>query len=146
MISLTDLSSSKTSDEPKLNDDKSDRWTRARLIEELLIWFRSIDIQIDERTGHKRSKYERQAEFVMYRIAFYRPPPTFVVNVSDFDLQDNINTYEPIDTLRTELLSLDEETLEDVMTETISRLYENVNDRYYRLSIKRKDIKWVFQK
>jgi len=124
-----------------LVEDNKTSWTTAKVIDELIIWFRSVDIKIDEQTGHKRSKYERQAESTLYKMGVYQASPTFILHTSDFDstLTSNI--------LKKEFASLDTKELDNVMREGIARLFDNVNDgTYYKLNIKRRDIGWEIQK
>lgn len=122
-------------------EDSKTHWTTAKLIDELIIWFRSVDVKIDEQTGHKRSKYERQAESILYKMGVYQAGPIFILHTSDLD--------SPITkkTLIQEFSSLDGKELDDVMREGIARLFDNVNDgTYYKLNIKRRDISWEIQK
>jgi hypothetical protein len=122
-------------------EDNKTNWTTAKLIDELIIWFRSVDVKIDEQTGHKRSKYERQAESILYKMGVYDTAPTFILYTSDFVFPGTKKN------LIKEFSSLDTNELDDVMREAISRLFDNVNDGiYYKLNVKRRDISWEIQK
>ncbi len=105
-------------------EDNKTSWTTAKLIDELIIWFRSV-----------------QAESSLYKMGVYQASPTFILHTSDFDstLTSNI--------LKKEFASLDTKELDNVMREGIARLFDNVNDgTYYKLNIKRRDISWEIQK
>jgi hypothetical protein len=116
-------------------------WTTARLIDELIIWFRSVDVNIDDQTGHKRSKYERQAESILYKMGVYEAAPTFILYASDFVSPGTKKS------LIQEFSSLDDKELDNVMRETIARLFDNINDgTYYNLNVKRRYISWEIQK
>ena len=108
-------------------------WTRAKLIDELLYFFRTTDIDLDYKTGHRRSKYEKQGEFILYRINLYKPPPVFVLNYSDL---------QPGSQLEMELSGLDDEGLDDVMRESIYRLLDELNTSKYKVDVLRRNIRW----
>lgn len=107
-------------------ENRQDEWTTWRLIDELYLYLMKYDIRINEADGIKKSKYEKQTEELMYRIPVYEPIPSFIVNVNDLN-----------DKLKEELKILDTNSLADVMNEAVGRLFENVNERYFRLSVKR---------
>src|SRR5438132_313275 len=60
-------------------------------------------------------KYQQQAENLMFRIPVYKPTPTFYVELHDL-------CYK-------------------VMKEAISKIFENINERYFLLSVK-KLLRW----
>lgn len=111
------------------------RWTRAKIADELLLLFRTTDINVDPETGHKRSKYEKQAEFILYRINIYKPAPPFILYTSDLNLQ-----------LEKELSCLDDESLDDVIRETIYRLLDELNTSDFKIDVPRHNIRWEIQK
>jgi hypothetical protein len=76
-------------------------------------------------TGVLKRFYEEQARYKMYRIAVFRPPPVFVVYLKHLD-----------DRLKQELASLDRETKDFVMKEAIGRIFEQVDKRFFLLSVK----------
>jgi hypothetical protein len=76
-------------------------------------------------TGIPRRLYEEQAKYKMYRIPVFRPVPVFVVYLKHLD-----------DRLKQELSSLDRKTKDFVMKEAISRIFEQVDSRFFLLSVK----------
>ncbi len=90
-----------------------------KIIDELTNRLRSIDVQIDQKTGHKMSKYERYADWFLRRMYAYKPAPKFVFYVKDFGKNSQLTK---------ELDNLDDETLDDVFVETITRLFDFVNN------------------
>ena len=109
--------------------------TRARIVDELLYMLRTMDPEVDYETGHKRSKYEKIGEFVLHRMNLYKPSPIFTLNESDLT-----------DDLRGDLLSLDNNGLDDVMREVIYQLLDELNTSEFRIFVKRRDIRWEIQK
>jgi hypothetical protein len=75
--------------------------------------------------GVLRRLYEEQARYRMGRIPVFRPPPTFVIYLKHLD-----------DRLKQELASLDSKTKDFVMKEAIGRIFEQIDSRYYLLSVK----------
>jgi hypothetical protein len=73
----------------------------------------------------KRSIYEAQAKYKMYRIPIFRPPPAFAIQLKHLEYH-----------LKKELTSLDKETLDNVMKEAVGRICERVDKRYFLLSVK----------
>lgn len=112
----------------------SKEWTRAKTIDELFNFFRKKDRIVDPRTGHERSKYELQGEFILYRINLYKPAPSLVLYENDLD-QD----------LKAELDDLDDATLNDVMVEAIYRLLDELNTSTFRVDVLRRRIRWEVQ-
>jgi len=84
-------------------------------------------------TGHKRSKYEKQGEFILYRMNIYKPSPTFVLDTSDLVLGSQ---------LERELSSLDDAGLDDVMRESIYRLLDELNLSPFKVDVLRRNINW----
>jgi hypothetical protein len=76
-------------------------------------------------TGVLRRLYEEQARYKIYRIPVFRPPPAFVVYLKHLD-----------DRLKKELASLDKQTKDFVMKEAIGRISEQVDRRFFLLSVK----------
>jgi hypothetical protein len=76
--------------------------------------------------GIIRRLYEVQARYKGYRVPIFRPPPAFVVYLKHLD-----------DRLKLELSSLDRETKDFVMREAIGRVFEQVDKRFFLLSVKR---------
>jgi len=75
--------------------------------------------------GVPRRLYEEQARYKMYRAPIFHPPPVFVVYLKHLD-----------DRLKQELSLLDRETKDFVMKEAIGRVLEQIDSRYYLLSVK----------
>ena len=98
-------------------------WNTNRLIDELYLNLMSI------RKGLVR-KYQEQAENLIYRIPVYRPTPSFFVELHDLSYK-----------VKQELHSLDDKILDRVMKEAIASIFENINERYFLLSVK-KLLRW----
>ena len=56
----------------------------------------------------------------------YRPAPPFIINL--FDLSTRI---------KEDLADLDDETMDYVLKESICRIFEGVDQRYFKLSVRR---------
>ena len=100
-------------------------WSTGRLIDELFLELDNVR-EIDEKSGTTKRKYEEQAKWLIYRIPVYRPVPAFVINLSDLSTR-----------IKEELADLNDTTLDYVLKETIGRIFEGVDQRYFRLSAKR---------
>ena len=111
-------------------------WTRAKIVDESLLMFRTTDANIDPETGHMRSKYEKQAEVILYRINIYSPAPAFILYASDLVQGSQ---------LERELSSLDEEELDDVLREAIYRLLDELNVSDFKIDVLRRNIRWEIQ-
>jgi hypothetical protein len=85
-------------------------------------------------SGVLRRLYEEQARYKMFRIPVLRPPSIFVVYLKHLD-----------DRLKNELASLDRESKDYVMKEAIGRLFENIDKRFFLLSVKPL-LKWRLEK
>jgi hypothetical protein len=109
-------------------------WTTARVIDELSYVFRTKDLDTDPETGHERSRYEKQGEYILYRMNIYKPAPSFVLYTSDLDVQ-----------LERELSNLDDESLDDVMKEAIYRLLDELNVSDFKIDVLRRGIRWEIQ-
>jgi hypothetical protein len=105
-------------------ENTQDQWTTQRLIEELYLYLTRYDIRLDEYTGIRKSRYERQAEELIYRIPVHQPTPSFIVNIHDLN-----------DKLKEELAALDLNSLADIMREAVGRIFENFNERYFKLRV-----------
>jgi hypothetical protein len=115
-----------TVEETTDNEIGQDEWTMQNLIDELYISLMRHDLLTDAGDGIKKSKYEKQAQELMFRIPVYQPVPSFIVNINDLD-----------DRLKKELTSLDYNSLTVVLNESIARIFENLNERYFKLSVKK---------
>ncbi|HZD83872.1 MAG TPA: hypothetical protein VE076_13450, partial [Nitrososphaeraceae archaeon] len=104
-------------------------YTTTGLTDELVFCLSSVNsYRIDEDTKqiHITHKYYDQAEWLIYRIPIQKPTPQFVINISDLpnkikrELEDLIPTPK---------------TLEKVLIQAAGQIFENVNFRYYHLSV-----------
>lgn len=110
--------------------------TTARLKDDLFNFLRTYERKQDEKTGFVRSRYEKQAEFILYRINIWRPnPPTFTLYEADLE---KANECE----LRNELDCLDDKTLDGIMRECIYDLMDELNTSTFAPIVKRRDIRW----
>ena len=101
-----------------------EHWTTNKLEQELYLDLMKV------RNDENHRKYEQQAKDLMYKIPVYRPIPIFTVSLTDLN-----------DRIKTELRSLDSKSLNDVMKEGIGKIFENIDERYFLLSVK-KLLKW----
>src|SRR5215510_2679886 len=97
-------------------------WSTERLVDELFLELDNVK-EIDEKSGLTKRKYEEQAKWLMYRIPVYSPAPAFIMNLSDIKKKR----------IEEELADLDDETLDYVLIETIGRIFEGIDQRYFRL-------------
>src|SRR5215203_3965971 len=107
----------------------TDVWSPAKIIDELQLCL----ITTFEKDNFNR-KYLKKAEYLIYRIPLFRPIPPFEINISDLTPK-----------LEKELASIDKNTLDYVMKESIGRLFEEINQEYFYLNV-RKLLKWRFVK
>jgi hypothetical protein len=99
------------------------------LIDELFFCLCSVNtFSIDENTKeiHISHKYYDQAESLIYCIAVWKPTPQFVINISDLPPKLK-NELE-------DLISIPK-TLETVLIKAVGQIFENINFRYYHLSV-----------
>jgi hypothetical protein len=126
--------------------DTSSAWSLAAIVDELFLSMMDVKVPFcmlsglttevrkqDLRnlgTGVLRRIYEEQARYKMYRIPIFRPLPVFVVHLKHLD-----------DKLKQELSSLDRESKDLAMREAIDRVFEQVDRRFFLLSVKR-HLRW----
>jgi hypothetical protein len=76
----------------------------------------------------RSSYYERQASELIYKIPIYKPAPIFEIKISDLneqvkkELNDRWN-YKP--------------NVDYILKEAISKIFANIDERYFLLSVKR---------
>ena len=104
-----------------------EQWTTNRLIEELYLNMMSV------RKDTIR-KYQEQAENLIYRIPVYKPIPYFYVELGDLSYK-----------IKKELHALNDKALDNVMKEAIGKIFENIDEPYFLLSVK-KLLKWEIVK
>jgi hypothetical protein len=75
--------------------------------------------------GVLRRFYEEQARYKMYRIPIFRPPPVFVVYLKHLDHR-----------LKHEISTLDRENRDFVLREAISKIFCQLDERFFLLSVK----------
>jgi hypothetical protein len=100
-------------------------WSTGRLIDELFLELDNAK-EMDEKSGLTIRKYEEQAKWLMHRISVYRPAPAFIINLSDLSTR-----------IKRELADLNDNVLDYVLKETIGRIFEGVDQRYFSLSVRR---------
>ena len=100
-------------------------WSTERLIDELFLELDNVK-EIDEKSGLTKRKYEERAKWLMHRIPVYRPAPAITIDLSDLSTR-----------IKEELVDLDDETLDYVLREAIGRIFEGVDQRYFRLNVRR---------
>jgi hypothetical protein len=117
----------------------SKQWTTAALEDELTFCLCSVNLYVikeDTKEIHISHKYYDQAESIIYRINVWQPPPVFVINVSDLTLRLNKELKK---------LMISPEALNGVVIQSIGRIFENIDERYYHLSGIMNRIKWRFE-
>ena len=99
-------------------------WTTNKLEQELYIDLMKV------RNGEMERKYEEQAKQLIHKIPVYRPIPSFIVSLADLS-----------DRVKVELSGLDPKSLNDVIKEGIGKIFENIDECYFLLNVK-KLLKW----
>jgi hypothetical protein len=99
-------------------------WTTKKLEQELYLDLMKV------RNGENHRKYEGQAKHLMYKIPVYKPVPSFIINLGDLSNK-----------VKVELRSLDAKSLNYVMKEAVCRVFENIDECYFLLNVK-KLLKW----
>ena len=134
--------------------DDSEVWSLAVIVDEILIslldtkavfcmtnsnkgfsdhkWVEEAN-RCNNGNGVSRRLYEQQAIYKMYRMPIYRPPPVFVVHLKHLDYR-----------LKQELAKLDKWSKDYVMKEAIGRVCEQVDKRFFLLSVKSL-LKWKLE-
>jgi hypothetical protein len=100
-------------------------WTIAKLIDEVYLSLMSIKERTNNGWGIVQRKYEEQARYKMYRMVIYRPPPAFIIEISDLDGK-----------VKRELAQCDKKTRDFVLKQAVERIFETVDSRYFLLSAK----------
>ena len=93
--------------------EESPEWSTCRITDELNMCL----IKVIELDGCTR-KYEKLADFLLYRIPAYRPLPYFIISLSDLDVK-----------LKQELTRLDKKSLNYVTREAVGRIFEGLDHR-----------------
>lgn len=107
--------------------NKESIWTLGYLIDELYV---HLVRMVDNEHGFRTRKYEDQARYLLYKIPIYRPVPEFV-----------IYTHDLTERLKYELAFLSDKNLDYVIKEVIGKIFCNIDERYYFLSV-RKLVQW----
>ncbi len=112
-------------------DDEDDQWTTACLSEELFQRLASIKT-VTQKDGRDFtiSPYRQQAKELMYRIPIYKPNPPFIVKWRDLGSKIQGQILE----LRSHCK---QEIFEEIIVDTIGRLFEITNPRYYHGSVRK---------
>jgi hypothetical protein len=126
---VTTSSSSNINNASKKDEPSGELWTTRAIKDELTFQLSSVcSLKIDEKTHlfHIVHKYYDRADFVLYRINIYRPPPVFIINLSDITpkLQSELD----------EVYKSSPKTFDRVVTNAIQCILESVNKRYYHVS------------
>jgi hypothetical protein len=116
----------------------SKQWTPAALEDELTFCLCSVKLYFikDTKEIHIIHKYYDQGESMIYRINLWQPPPVFVINVSDLTLRLNKELKK---------LMISPEALNGVVIQSIGRIFENIDERYFHLSGIMNRIRWRFE-
>lgn len=93
---------------------------------------------LDEKTDttYTVNKYHKLAEFVLWRINIYRPPPEYLINRSDLTprLQNELE----------QLYKSSPKIFEKIVTESVQTILEAVNQRYYHVNGAQYKVRWRF--
>lgn len=91
------------------------QWTMDRLIEETYLCLMKVP------------DYQKQASDLMYRIPVYQPTPSFQIKISHLSKE-----------VKTELdyIWKHKHELDYVIKEAVGRIFANINERYFLLSVK----------
>jgi hypothetical protein len=107
-------------------------WTNAKIVNDLSFLLCTVfSAVIDEKTGEIliTHRYYDQAEKILYRIPVWKSPPPFLIEL--FDLTKKIKRE-----LR-DLKKSNRRIFESVVKEAVGILFENINSKYYHLSVAR---------
>jgi hypothetical protein len=100
---------------------EQDLWTSSHLIDELYFCL----ISVKTRQNEALRKYEEQARYLMYRIPIYKPTPAFVIDTNDLT-----------ERIMEELSNLNEKSKQDIMKESVGKIFEGIDKRFYLLSVR----------
>ena len=116
--------------------DDQDVWTIDRTAEEVFLCLAGI--REEEALAENRQQYSTTTRIVHYRkyyhqardlmkwIPIAKPPPVFIINISDLTPR-----------IRKEIEATHPEDLNHIMTQAVGRIFENLDFKYYHLSIAR---------
>jgi hypothetical protein len=109
-----------------LNDKPSivERWTELCLVEQLFLELATTKLIVSHtgNCGIVVKKYYDQALALRNRIPIWRPPPEFVVNLSDLSTR----VFAELKVLQ---------NTQDVLKQAVGRIFENIDMQQYHLSI-----------
>ena len=122
---------------PKLSDEV---WTTAAVKDELTFQLSSAcSFKDDEKTRviHITHKYYDRTDFVLYRINVYKPPPDFIINLSDITakLQSQLE----------QVYKSSPKMFDRLVTEAVQSILESINQRYYHVSNIAYKVRWRFE-
>ena len=113
-----------------IHNGNEDQWTTECLVDELTLRLAQVTDKIAKNKGEiiTVKKYYHQAESLMRLIPIARPPPVFIIFI--FDLTPK---------LRNEIESIRDSpiTRQYVLTQSVGRIFENLDFRYFHLSVAR---------
>jgi hypothetical protein len=92
-------------------------WTNDRLTEELYLCLMKSP----------NTDYQKKAFDLIYKIPVYRPTPCFEIKISDL----SASVKRELDLIWTHKRELD-----FILKQAVSRIFANVNERYFLLSVK----------
>jgi hypothetical protein len=106
-----------------------EEWTTECSVDELLLSLagvRECFTNDSDRIIHVR-KYYRLARAILKWVPISKPPPDFIINISDLP-QRILQEFEKV---------TDNDTMTYILTQAVGRIFENLNFEYYHLSIAR---------
>ncbi|HEY9386336.1 MAG TPA: hypothetical protein VIP70_04805 [Nitrososphaeraceae archaeon] len=111
------------------NGKEEPEWTIECLIDEVFLNLASTKETITNYKGRTITvrKYYNQARQLMQWIPIAKPPPDFIINISDLTSSK----------LKEEIVNLvhHPKTMQHVITQGVGRIFENLDFDYYHLSI-----------
>ena len=111
-----------------VTNDK-DEWTIEYFVDQLFLSLAGTKEHVTngkDETLHVK-KYYRRARDILKFVAIRRPPPIFIINISDLPKRI-IDEFEAV---------TDDKTRAYVLTQAVGRIFENLDFEHYHLSIAR---------
>jgi hypothetical protein len=132
-------SSSNINNATKKDKVSYELWSTAAIKDELTFQLSSAcSLKIDENAQvYITHKYYDRADFVLYRINVYNPPPIFVINRSDITPKLQIHLEQ--------LHKSSPDTFDRLVTDAVQSILEGVNKRYYHVSNIAYKVCWRFE-
>lgn len=108
---------------------ESDDWTIEYFVDRLFLSLAKTRECITNDKGEtiRVKKYYRRARDILKLVPIWRPPPIFIINISDLP-ERIIDEFEAVTDIKTRTY---------VITQAVGRIFENLDFEYYHISIAR---------